>query len=317
MKISKLDFDSLSEEDKFNLIMHGIRDISEDEPSDNTKSDLITVLGCSPVPLRARVLKMMSLVKRGFSNTVLLSGGGGWQKLYRKIDPQTGEEVINEAKKEELLRAIVKTISGDILGDNPSEKEVELYRRFVEAMKEMGQTDHVMSYEERQEKKKLRLTEAEFMNMIIITNGGLKGVKYLREPFSDNTKENMEYTKALLKSQLKAQGLEKLRRIIIVTSSFHCRRAYLTFKKQFPEVEVIVCPATQDLQDANVSLGTGMLDSSYYKTQISRECNAIINYSKNGSIADLDLEEFLPEEIAKKIEENQNIRRASNKQDEI
>ena len=133
----------------------------------------------------------------------------------------------------------------------------------------------------------------------------------------DYYKSLMEYTKVLLKSQLKAQGFEKLRRMIIVTSSFHCRRAYLTFKKQFPEVEVIVCPATQDLQDANVSLGMGMIDSSYYKTQISRECNAIINYSKNGSIADLDLEEFLPEEIAKKIEENQNIRRASNKQDEI
>ena len=94
----------------------------------------------------------------------------------------------------------------------------------------------------------------------------------------------------------------KIDRLIIVTSSFHCRRALLTFKKQFPNIEIIVCPATRDLDDANVTLGRGMLESDYYRGQIDRECNAIINYSKNGSIADVELEEIVPKEVAQRIE---------------
>lgn len=305
MKISELDFSRLSEEDKYELVMNGIKDLNLENPTEKTKSDLIVILGCTPIPLRARILKMMSLVNKGYSKNILLSGGGGWKKLYKKVDPQTGKVIINEEKRKTLLEAITKTISADLLGDNPTQKEKQLYDRFIEGMKKMGQEDHIMSYEENHTKKKLEMTEAEFMNLIIITNGGLKDVKILREPFSDNTRQNMENTKVLLDNVVERGELEKLNRMIIVTSSFHCRRAYLTFKKQFPNVDLLVCPATKDLEDKGLELGKKMLESDYYKQQINNECNAIINYSKNGSIYDSKLEEILPAEIAKRIEKAQ------------
>ncbi len=40
-----------------------------------------------------------------------------------------------------------------------------------------------------------------------------------------------------------------------------------------------------------------MLNNPYYKKQIENECQAIINYSRNGSIEDVDLSEFLPQSI--------------------
>jgi len=307
MKLSEIKFERLSDEDKYELVMSGIVDFSTEEPNDKTKSDLVIVLGCSPIPLRARILKMMTLVNKGFSKNVLLSGGNGWKKLYMKKNPQTGETVIDEEKKQQLLKAITETISADLLGDNPSEKELKLYERFIQGMKEMGQFDHVMSYEEDTKRKKLKMNEAEFMNLIIITNGGLRGAKILREPFSDNTRQNMENTSFLLECLLERKELEKIDRLIIVTSSFHCRRAFLTFKKQFPNIEILVCPATRDLEDAHLSLGRSLLQNDYYRNQIDRECNAIVNYSKNGSIEDVDLEDILPKEIVSRIKKHQTV----------
>ena len=50
-----------------------------------------------------------------------------------------------------------------------------------------------------------------------------------------------------------------------------------------------------------------MLNSEYYKNQINRESQAIINYSRNGSIYNANLEEIVPLDVAKKIENRQNI----------
>ena len=306
MKVSKLDYERLSEEDKYLIVMSRIIDFSQITPKEGSLADLIVVLGCSPIPLRARTLKMMELVNRGYGRNVLLSGGDGWQKLFRKKDSTTGEIIINEPKRQELLSAISATISKDLLGDNPTQKELDLHERFIQGMREMGQTDHLMTYEQRQEKKKCDMTEAQFMQLIILTNGGLKGAKIFHEPFSFDTKQNMEYTKGFLKTSQRTGEIPNIGRMIIVTSSFHCRRAYLTFKKQFPNVEIAVCPSTVDLTDRGLSLER-MLESNYYSTQVSRECQAIINYSRNGSIADVDLSELIGAEAARRIEATQQI----------
>ena len=99
MKVSKLDYERLSDEDKYLIVMSGIIDFSQTTPKEGEKADVIVVLGCSPIPLRARTLKMMELVRNGYGQNVLLSGGKGWQALFRKKDKVTGEITINEAKR--------------------------------------------------------------------------------------------------------------------------------------------------------------------------------------------------------------------------
>ena len=218
---------------------------------------------------------MMELVKLEYSKNVLLSGGKGWQKLFRKKDANTGKTIVNEAKKEELTLAIHKCINGSLLCSD--------------------------------EERLLDMSEANMMKLIIISNGGLVNTKIFHEPFSYNTRENIEYAKTLINGLLKRKEIEKLNRMIIVTSSFHCKRAYLTFKKAFSDVDILVCPATKDLEDRGTSLGKAMLSNTYYNKQIHLECDAIINYSRNGSILDAELCEIVPKEVAEKIEAKQKV----------
>lgn len=306
MRLSELDDKLLTNEEKFKIIMYGIKDFELENADDSSKSDLIVVLGCSPKPLEARVKKMMALYKKGYATNILLSGGDGWQKLFRKTNKETGEEYVDEVKKAELLDAIRKTIGANLLGDNPSPQELALFDRFNEGMKEMMNENSMPSYEEEQEKRKLELTEAEFMKLIIISNGGLNGAKFFHEPFSSNTKENMIYTKRYIDSLIKNGAIEKVDRIMVVTSSFHCRRATLTFKKNLPNIEILACPTTLDLIGRGTSLGPEMMENEYYRKQINNECNALVNYAKNGSIEDAELEEFLPSDVVKSIISHQN-----------
>ena len=94
---------------------------------------------------------------------------------------------------------------------------------------------------------------------------------------------------------------------MIVTSSFHCRRALLTFKKYFKDLKILACPSTLDLKEKGVTLAKEeMLNSEYYKKQIENELNAIVNYTRNGSIEDCDISEFLEQKLVKQIEKKHN-----------
>ena len=76
MKLSELDENLLTEEDKINLVMGGIKDVSELDTS-KRDSSIILVPGCSPGLLFARVSKARDLVKAGISNKVIFVGGEG------------------------------------------------------------------------------------------------------------------------------------------------------------------------------------------------------------------------------------------------
>ena len=301
MKLSQLDYSLLSDDDKYELVMNGVYGLAKQEPTEKSKSDLIIVLGCSPIPLEARIKKMIKLFEKGYGKNILLTGGDGWQKLYKKKDSVTGETYIDEVKRRELLEAIRQTIGANLLGDNPGEKERALYERFNEGMKQLMLDSEIIPFEKRQEDRLLKMDEAEFMKLMILSNGGLKGAKIFHEPFSYNTKENMQNTGALNRGLLSRGELSKLDNMIVITSSFHCRRAMLTFKKQFPNVRIAPCPATLDLEKKGLKIGKEMLKDAYYRKQIENECKAIINYSKNGSIEDVNIEDILPNEIMETI----------------
>ena len=305
MKVSDLDYEKLTEEEKLSIVMAYIEDFSKGDFDEKKKADIIVVLGCSPYPLKARTLKTMELVKKGYAKLILFSGGLGWKGLFEKKDPTTGKIVINEEKRRSLIQAIKDNIDAELLGDNPTPRDLAVHEAFMAELKARGLDDEVMTYEESQDNKKLRMTEVDFMKLIMLSNGGLQGVRFLHEPFSRTTKENMEYTKEVLRNAVKFGEIPKVKKMLIVTSAFHCKRAMLTFKKQFSDIEIEVCPATRDLEDRGVTLGEGMLQNDYYREQIHRESQAIINYSRNGSIYDADLEDIVPIDVAKKIEKRQ------------
>ncbi|MCC7418407.1 MAG: YdcF family protein [Acidobacteria bacterium] len=79
--------------------------------------------------------------------------------------------------------------------------------------------------------------EAEVMRGLAIEHG-VPAPAILLETQAANTRENVAYTRALL-----AQG--GWRRILLVSSPYHMRRALLTWRKAAPEVEVIPEPVPQ------------------------------------------------------------------------
>jgi uncharacterized SAM-binding protein YcdF (DUF218 family) len=78
------------------------------------------------------------------------------------------------------------------------------------------------------------LREAESMKAIAIANGVPAGAILLEER-ATNTYENVAFTKRILAEH-------QLRRIALVSSPYHMRRALLTWRKVAPEVQVVATP---------------------------------------------------------------------------
>ena len=78
------------------------------------------------------------------------------------------------------------------------------------------------------------LREAETMKTIAISNG-VPADAIILEERATNTYENVTYTRDILASQ-------GWRRIALVSSPYHMRRALLTWRKAAPDVEVIASP---------------------------------------------------------------------------
>ena len=296
MKISELDYDKLTEEDMYNLIMSGLVDYEGQKLTDETKSDIIVVLGCSPRPLKARIKKMMALQRAGYSNKVLLSGGRGWQKLVKQ----------NPERRPELIQAIKDVIASELLGDNPQKVELDTYAKFVEQMQKLTDGKYkAKSYQEKLDDSKFEMTEEEFMKLIIITNGGVgMGVKMYHEPFSTNTKENTFYIGKVFKNIERETG-KKIDRAMIVTSAYHCTRSRLTLKKAYPEMEFLMAPSTEDLAEYGIDISPKMMEIPKYHKQIIGEAKRIIEYSKKGDIQDVELTELVSKEVADDIETRQ------------
>ena len=299
MNISELDIKKLSYDEKFFLVMHGIEDLAKTRQSETQNTDLIIVLGASPFPIRARIYKMIELLDNGVSKHVLFSGGRGWKTLLE-----------TPGKGLTMLMAIRDTINADLLGDNPTKEQMKIHKRFNNEMANAGIYNHISTFDEEKIRKKFNMTETQFMWLIYLSimmgrdsaNGAHihSGVKFFREPFSTTTVENMKYTKALIESALKQRHhglppeLPEADKLLIVTASYHCRRAFLTFKKAFPNAQIVVCPSTEDLERNGIGLDQESYSKSdYYSRQIQNECDAMINYTKNGSIANMSLEELL------------------------
>lgn len=87
---------------------------------------------------------------------------------------------------------------------------------------------------------KTGLSNAEAMKRQVLASGiPARGV--IAEESSETTKQNAEEVKKIITSR-------NMKRIILVTSGYHMRRAQLEFSAQLPGIEVVAHPVSSDKQ---------------------------------------------------------------------
>ena len=122
MKFSELDKSKLSLEEKYELVMHGITDFAKEEANNEKKVDFLIVLGCRPIPLKARIIKAAELYKRKYAKYVLFSGGSAWNNKIEK----------GSAKDLEMIESVKKNVIPELLGENKSERVQAVENKFYE-----------------------------------------------------------------------------------------------------------------------------------------------------------------------------------------
>lgn len=108
---------------------------------------------------------------------------------------------------------------------------------------------------------------------------GVSEKDILVETTSKNTKENVLASLIILDRFFE---LHKIKRLLIVTASYHMRRTYLTFKTYMPNwIEYSFCPAEDEYTNKN----NWLLHENSRKRVID-ESRKIIRYIRQGSIKD-------------------------------
>ncbi|MBQ9266795.1 MAG: YdcF family protein [Clostridia bacterium] len=303
MKFSDLDLKKLTDNDMYDLVMSGIVDYAGEEPLPENNPDFLIVLGCSPVPLKARVVKMMQLYQKGYGEYVLLSGGNGWHKLFKvenKAFKNEGEKYaylqLKAKKYKEMKLALKHTIFDGMQQTEVSGKKGKALYKY------MG----------KRLKQALNETEAQIAYKIMKASQDVVSIpddKMFLEKDSMNTVQNLQYSRKLL-DELQEEGkVHKVKKIMVITSSFHCRRAILSFKKYFPDAEVMACPSTLDLKNRGLEIDrNSLMADRYYMQQFKNEASAIVNYTKNGSIADGEIEDVISDKaVLERIKRHQEM----------
>lgn len=81
------------------------------------------------------------------------------------------------------------------------------------------------------------VTECEFYTDVMVQNGVPRGA-ILEENESEYTYQNAQFTKRLLDSR----GIV-VKKAILVCKTFHARRSYMYYQREFPDTEFLVVPA--------------------------------------------------------------------------
>ena len=281
MKYSELDTSKLSDSKIYDIVMSGIKDYSKEEVNDENNPDLLIVLGASPIPMKARIVKMMHLYKKGFGKYVLLTGGDGWHKLFTiekrkfKNDIEKSKYISTKKKKyKSMKKALHKTIPEELKpGINSNKHGKSLYK-----------------YMRRKIQENLNSPETDIGYKMIKSCKDIIRIdddKIFFEPDSKNTIENMKNSKELIDNLVLSGKIPEVKRIMIITSVYHCKRAILSFKKYFPDTEVMACPSTNDITEKGSKLDKeSLMKNPFFINQFKKELNAIVSYTRNGSIAD-------------------------------
>lgn len=301
MKFSELDIKKLSPDDIYDLVMAGVKDYSKQHADETNMPDFIVLLGCTPLTLEQRVLKLIELYDKGYGKYIILTGGLGWHKLF-KADPDKkfidDKELFNYTRK---------------LNENLKKQKKSLSKIFEKDLSpascKLSDTDFTYKkYYKRRRKlmhEYLEESEAE-LGYRMIDKQKREDIQQvtLIETGSVNTIQNVLFTRNIIDDLVVNCGIDKPKRLMLITSPFHCRRACLTFKKYFPDCDVIACPSTAGMVNKGVPFTKeALMGHEYYSKQFRNECDAIINYSRKGDIADIDISGVVGPRRASEIEE--------------
>ncbi|MBS4193572.1 YdcF family protein [Lederbergia citri] len=111
---------------------------------------------------------------------------------------------------------------------------------------------------------------------------GIPEEDILVETISTNTKENILASLLVLDRHF---DLHKVKRLLIVTASYHMRRTYLTLKTYMPSwIEFSLCPA----EDQSTKIDNWFLNV-HGRKRVMEESRKIITYIKEGAIVDAPL----------------------------
>ncbi|MBW8349659.1 YdcF family protein [Bacillus sp. IITD106] len=111
---------------------------------------------------------------------------------------------------------------------------------------------------------------------------GIPEEDILVETISTNTKENILASLLVLDRYF---DLHKVKRLLIVTASYHMRRTYLTLKTYMPSwIEFSLCPA----EDQSTKMDNWFLNV-HGRKRVTEESRKIITYIKEGAIVDASL----------------------------
>lgn len=122
------------------------------------------------------------------------------------------------------------------------------------------------------------LTEAQLLKQNAVEQG-VAEEDILIENNSLHTKENVLASLLILD---RAFELHNIKRILVVTSSYHMRRTLLNLKTYLPDwIQFSIC----SVDDTTTKLDNWFL-TSYGRERVEMEVNKIINYVKQGSIMD-------------------------------
>lgn len=301
MRFSELDINKLSQDDIYDLVMAGVKDYSKQNADDSNMPDFIILLGCTPLTLEQRVLKLIELYDKGYGKFIILTGGLGWHKLF-KADPN------KKFKDDKDLSDYARKLNANLKRQKKSLAKIfNENLRPVSGKLKNGQLTYTKYYKKRRKlmNEYLEESEAELGYRMIDKQqrNDIQSVT-LVESNSINTLQNVLFTRNIIEDLVVNCGVDKPKRLMIITSPFHCRRACLTFKKYFPNCDVIACPSTAGMINKGVPFTKeALMANPYYSKQFRNECDAIINYSRKGDIADIDIEQVIGERRASQIEE--------------
>ncbi len=126
-----------------------------------------------------------------------------------------------------------------------------------------------------------RFPEALVMRSAVIAHG-IAESDILVETQSKNTKENALCSLVTLD---RAFQLHTIRRILIVTTTFHMRRAHLTFKTYMPNwISFSLCP----VNDLTTRADNWWLHENGTR-RVRDECKTLIGYVRSGYLIDQDI----------------------------
>jgi hypothetical protein len=263
--------------------MTGVEDCSGRKPKESEMPEYVILPGAMPTILEARINKLDALYKNGWCKNIIISGGNIWKDRIPDKPGDTSQQRLLKTKHRLVLQRIFKNLFEYTRSDESTKIRDLISMRKVlvkNSDKYIGESEGNLGY-------------ILFKNK----NDSNKPTAFI-DTKATNTKENSLRSHDIVEDNESEKGrtADDVKKIMIVTSTFHCRRTMLTFKKDFPNAEIIACPTMSKIDKKE------FINTPNIINQLRNECKKCIDYIKKGDLADIEIEEIVGKKRATEIE---------------